>query len=59
MRKFDTKVQYIKYEVLREVARYAWNETLYDHIVLKLINNINLFHIYIVKLRNILVLVLH
>lgn len=33
MRKFDTKVQYIKYEVLREVARYAWNETLYDHIL--------------------------
>ena len=25
MRKFDTKVQYLKYKVLREVARRAWN----------------------------------
>ena len=25
MRKFDTKVQYLKYKVLREVARCAWN----------------------------------
>lgn len=33
MRKFDTKVQYLKYKVLREVAREAWNETLYDHIM--------------------------
>ncbi|MEA5050017.1 MAG: 4Fe-4S dicluster domain-containing protein [Oscillospiraceae bacterium] len=24
MKKFDTKVQYLKYEVLREVARHAW-----------------------------------
>ena len=28
MRKFDTKVQYLKYKVLREVARKAWNGTL-------------------------------
>lgn len=28
MRKFDTKVQYLKYKVLREVARSAWNDTL-------------------------------
>lgn len=27
-RKFDTKVQYIKYKVLREVARKAWEEDL-------------------------------
>ena len=27
MRKFDTKVQYLKYKVLREVARRAWNDT--------------------------------
>ena len=28
MRKFDTKVQYLKYKVLREVAKSAWNDTL-------------------------------
>lgn len=28
MRKFDTKVQYLKYKVLREVAREAWNDSL-------------------------------
>ena len=28
MRKFDTKVQYLKYKVLREVARQAWNDKL-------------------------------
>lgn len=28
MKKFDTKVQYIKYKVLREVARHAWNDAL-------------------------------
>ena len=28
MRKFDTKVQYIKYKVLREVAREAWADRL-------------------------------
>ena len=33
MRKFDTKVQYLKYKVLREVARQAWNETLFDNLL--------------------------
>ena len=32
MRKFDTKVQYLKYKVLREVARFAWNGTLTENI---------------------------
>lgn len=32
MRKFDTKVQHLKYKVLREVARQAWNDTLYDNL---------------------------
>ena len=30
MRKFDTKVQYLKYKVLREVARHAFNDTLLE-----------------------------
>jgi len=33
MRKFDTKVQYLKYKVLREVARQAWNDSLLDTIL--------------------------
>ncbi len=33
MRKFDTKVQYLKYKVLREVARRAWNDTLLENIL--------------------------
>lgn len=33
MRKFDTKVQYLKYKVLREVAKEAWNDTLFDNII--------------------------
>ncbi len=33
MRKFDTKVQHLKYKVLREVARLAWNETLLENIL--------------------------
>ncbi len=33
MRKFDTKVQYLKYKVLREVARYAWDGTLTEHLL--------------------------
>ena len=33
MRKFDTKVQYLKYKVLREVARLAWNDTLLEHVL--------------------------
>ena len=32
MRKFDTKVQYLKYKVLREVARLAWNGTLLENL---------------------------
>ena len=32
MRKFDTKVQHLKYKVLREVARYAWQGTLLENI---------------------------
>ena len=32
MRKFDTKVQHLKYKVLREVARLAWNDELLDKI---------------------------
>ena len=33
IRKFDTKVQYLKYKVLREVARHAWDDTLYENII--------------------------
>ncbi len=33
MHKFDTKVQYLKYKVLREVARLAWNDTLLDNVL--------------------------
>lgn len=33
MRKFDTKVQHLKYKVLREVARLAWNDSLLDNIM--------------------------
>ena len=33
MRKFDTKVQHLKYKVLREVAREAWNGTLLDNVM--------------------------
>lgn len=33
MRKFDTKVQHLKYKVLREVAKQAWNDTLLDNIL--------------------------
>lgn len=33
MRKFDTKVQHIKYKVQREVARMAWNDTLLDKLL--------------------------
>ena len=33
MRKFDTKVQHLKYKVLREVARLAWNDTLYKNLL--------------------------
>ena len=33
MRKFDTKVQYLKYKVLREVAKQAWNDTLLQNVL--------------------------
>lgn len=33
MRKFDTKVQYLKYKVLREVARLAWKDTLLENVL--------------------------
>ena len=33
MRKFDTKVQHLKYKVLREVAREEWNGTLREHML--------------------------
>ena len=33
MRKFDTKVQHLKYKVLREVARQAWRDTLLDNVL--------------------------
>jgi len=32
MRKFDTKVQYLKYKVIREVARQAFNDNLLESI---------------------------
>lgn len=32
MRKFDTKVQHLKYKVLREVGRATWNDTLLESI---------------------------
>ena len=33
MRKFDTKVQHLKYKALREVARQAWEDTLLDNLL--------------------------
>ena len=33
MRIFDTKVQHLKYKVLKEVAREAWNDTLLDNLL--------------------------
>ncbi len=33
MRKFDTKVQHLKYKVLREVARLAWDGTLLEKVL--------------------------
>jgi len=32
MKNFDTKVQYLKYQVLREVARLAWKDELLEHV---------------------------
>ena len=33
MRKFDTKIQYLKYKVLKEVARRSWNDELLETIL--------------------------
>jgi len=33
MRKFDTKVQHLKYKVLREVAKNEWNGTLQENLL--------------------------
>ncbi len=33
MRKFDTKVQHLKYKVLRDVARHAWEGTLLENVM--------------------------
>ena len=33
MRKFDTKVQHLKYKVLREVARLAWGDNLFERVL--------------------------
>ncbi len=33
MKKFDTKVQYIKYQVLKEVAKESWDNTLTENIL--------------------------
>ncbi len=33
MRKFDTKVQHLKYKVLREVARLAWEDRLLEDLI--------------------------
>lgn len=33
MRKFDTKIQHLKYKVLREVAQHAWNDTLLENVL--------------------------
>lgn len=33
MRKFDTKVQHLKYKVLREVARLAWSDSLLENVM--------------------------
>ncbi len=33
MKKFDTKVQHLKYKVLKEVAKRAWNDTLFETLL--------------------------
>lgn len=33
MRKFDTRIQYLRYKVLRETAKMAWDDTLLDGIL--------------------------
>ncbi len=32
VRKFDTKIQHLKYKILREVARLAWTDDLLEHV---------------------------
>ena len=33
MKIFDTKVQHLKYKVLKEVARLAWKDQLYENLI--------------------------
>ena len=33
MHKFDTKVQYLKYKVLREIARLSWTDSLLENVI--------------------------
>ena len=33
IKKFDTKVQHLKYKVLREVARLAWQDKLLENVM--------------------------
>ena len=33
MIKFDTKVQVLKYKVLKEVASQAWKDTLWENLI--------------------------
>ena len=33
MRKFDTKIQHLKYKVIREVARFAWKDQLLENLI--------------------------
>ena len=33
MRKFDTRIQYLRYKVIKETARMAWNDELLEHIL--------------------------
>ena len=33
MRKFDTKIQHLKYKVLREVSRLHWNDALLENLI--------------------------
>ena len=39
MRKFDTKVQHLKYRVLKEVARFSWEGTLKENLTVILQKN--------------------
>lgn len=33
MRKFETKIEYLRYQVLLEVAKHAWNENLVENVI--------------------------